>query len=85
VITCCLCAVRSVLGLNRHPWHRCIIGQKTETLPQKQRSDRQRACTMRDYIVTYGKLSDERGKLKPSGLLWFEQAKPVAWRLLLSM
>jgi hypothetical protein len=26
VITRCLCAVRSVLGLNRHPWHQCVIG-----------------------------------------------------------
>jgi hypothetical protein len=28
---------------------------------------------MRDYIVTDGKLWDERGQLKPHGLLWFEQ------------
>ena len=27
---------------------------------------------MCDYIVTYGKLLDEFGGLKPPGLLWFE-------------
>jgi hypothetical protein len=32
---------------------------------------------MRDYIVTYGKLLDERGNLKPPGLLWFERVKPA--------
>jgi hypothetical protein len=31
-----------------------------------------------DYIVTYGKLLDERGKLKPPGLLWFEQVELAA-------
>ena len=39
---------------------------------------------MRDYLVTYGKLLAERSKLKPPGLLWFEQVKPAAWRLPLS-
>jgi hypothetical protein len=33
---------------------------------------------MHDYIVTYGKLLDERGKLKPPGLVWFEQVKLAA-------
>jgi len=33
---------------------------------------------MRDYIVTYGKLLDERRKIEPPGLLWFEQMKPAA-------
>jgi hypothetical protein len=28
--------------------------------------------------VTYGKLLDERGKLKPPGLLWFEQVELAA-------
>jgi hypothetical protein len=32
---------------------------------------------MPDYIVTYGELLDERDKLKPPGLLWFEQVKPA--------
>jgi hypothetical protein len=40
--------------------------------------DHRRTCTMPDYIVTYGKLLDERRKLKPPGLLWFEQVKPAA-------
>jgi hypothetical protein len=43
-----------------------------------QRRDHQRTRTMRDYIVTYGQLLDERGKLKPPGLLWFEQVELAA-------
>jgi hypothetical protein len=52
--------------------------RKTETRPQPQRRDHQRTCTMRDCIVTCGKLLDERGKLKPPGLPAFEQVKPAA-------
>jgi hypothetical protein len=33
---------------------------------------------MPDYTVTHGKLRDGRGKLKPPGLLRFEQVKPAA-------
>jgi hypothetical protein len=45
---------------------------------QPARRPHNRASTMRDYLAMYSKLLDERGKLKPPGVLWFEQAKPAA-------